>query len=169
MKKIPFLVLSALSMLIFSCSNNKEFAQVFKGNDWINIKTLGSFGGYEGDVCSRIDSVYHDSYGFRKKTNEITPNPIKRVKISLWLKVEDINKKLNLAISLSEKNKAILWEGIDIKSFIKINEANKWYKFEFTKLLPEYEVEDAQFETYVYNSDNNIVYIDDFQIRFFEE
>jgi len=170
MKKILFLVLGVFTLLVFSCSNNKEFVPVLKGGfggDWLNLHTLGKYGGLNGELCSKIDSINKDSYGLRKLLSEICPNTIKKIKISVWVKVEDINKKAKLAISLSSKNKNIFWEDHEINSIIK--EANKWYKFEFEKTLPEYEVEGAQIETYIFNSDKNVVYVDDFQIRFFEE
>ena len=59
MKKIQYLVLGTLTMLVFSCSNNNEFIPTFKGNinsgDWIGSNTVGKFGGHTGDYCSKVD------------------------------------------------------------------------------------------------------------------
>ena len=173
MKKIPFLVLSALSMLIFSCSNNKEFAPTYKGQidggDWINSHTIVNFGGFTGDRCSKVDSVYQYSYGIRKLVKEISPKPIKKIKVSVWVKLEDLNKKTTLVVSVSGKDdKSIFWTGHDINPVVK--EANKWFKFEIEDLFPEIiESDSAVVGVYVWNPNNNVAYVDDFEISFFEE
>jgi hypothetical protein len=172
MKKIQYFALAALTMLVFGCSNNKEFVPVFRGNidggDWINSNTIGNFGGHTGDHCSKVDSVNQYSYGFSKFFNEISLNSIKRVKISVWVKLEDLNKKTSLIISISGKdNKSIFWTGHELNSVVK--ETNKWYKLEVEDVLPEFDREGAHIETYIWNTNKNIAYVDDFEIRFVEE
>lgn len=169
MKKIQYLVLGALAMLVFSCSDNREFAPTFKGDidggDWINIYTIGKYWGYTGEYCSRIDSVNRDSYGFRKLTSEISQNPIRRVKISTWVRLENLNNNVNLILSVSGKDsKNIYWESFAINPVIK--EANKWFKFEKDMVIP---AEGFKIESYVTNLGKNNAYIDDFEIRFFGE
>jgi len=172
MKKIQYLVLGALTMLVFSCSNNKTFFPTFKGDidggDWINSNTIGKFGGHTGDNCSKVDSINQYSYGFSKLFSEISPNPIKKVKVSVWVKLEDISKKTSLVISVSGKdNKNIYWAGHEVNSVVK--EANKWYKFEVEEALPDFDAEGVHIETYLLNVNKNIDYVDDFEIKFLSE
>lgn len=169
MKKIQYLVLGALTMLVFSCSNNKQFFPTFKGDidggDWINSNTIGNFGGHTGDHCSKVDSINQYSYGFQKLISEISPDPIKKVKISVWVKLENLTKKTNLVVSVSGKNnKNIFWAGPDVNPMVK--EANKWYKFEIEEVLPDFDADGARIETYILNPNKNIAYVDDFEISF---
>ncbi len=171
MKKIPFLVLGVLTIFVLSCSNNKEFAPTYKGQidggDWINSHTIGNFGGFTGDRCSKVDSINQYSYGIRKLVKEISPKPIKKIKTVVWVKLEDLNKKMILVVSLGKENKNIVWNGHDINPLVK--ETNKWYKIAFEDVFPEYDLEGTQIEAYVFNPDKNIAYVDDFEISFFEE
>ncbi len=171
MKKILFLVLGVFTLLVFSCSNNKEFVPVFRGEidegDWINTHTIGKYGGVKRDYCSKIDSVYQYSYGFKKLVKEISPKPVKKIKTVAWVKLEDLNKKTLLVVSLGKDDKNISWSGHEINPIIK--EVNKWYKVEFEDTFPEYDSEGAYIEVYVFNPNKNIAYVDDFEISFFEE
>jgi len=172
MKNSNYLILIALIMLFFSCSENKEYIPTYKGSieggDWINISTIGYYGGGQtGDCSSKVDSLNQYSYGFRKLILEINQNPIKKVKVSVWVKLEDLNKKTILVISVSGKDKKnIFWEGHIINPVVK--ETNKWYKFEVEDDLPDFDADGAYIETYVWNPNKNIAYVDDFEIRFFE-
>ena len=171
MKKILFLVLGVFTLLVFSCSNNKEFVPVYKGSidkgDWISCQTIGKFGGVTGDYCSKIDSINQYSYGFGKFINEISQNSIKKVKINVWVKLEDLTKKTQLVVSLGKDNKNIFWNGHDVSPFIK--ETNKWYKVEVEDTFGELETKGAYIEIYLFNPNKNIAYVDDFEINFLEE
>jgi hypothetical protein len=171
MKKFQYFILGALTFIVFGCSNNKEFFPTFKGSidggDWINSYTIGNFGGHTGDHCSKVDSINQYSYGFSKMLNEISPNPIKKAKVSVWIKLEDIKKETSLILSISGKvNKNILWLGHPVNAVVK--EVNKWYKFEVEDKLPsDFDHEGAHFDTYIWNPNKNIAYVDDFEISFF--
>jgi hypothetical protein len=165
MKKVHFLALATFALLIFSCSDKKASVITFKGDieggDWINSNTIGKFGGYTGEYCSKADSTNQYSYGLRKSTSEISPDPINKVKISVWVKLEDLVKKTYLVVSVSDNDKKnLFWIGHEINPVVK--EANKWYKFESEDIIPE----GAQIETYLYNSNKNVAYVDDFEIIF---
>jgi len=173
MKNYQNLILVALTILIFSCSNRKDFVPTFKGDmdgkgDWINSKTIGKFGGVTGSYCSRVDSINDYSYGLYKLVSEINPDPIKKAKVSVWVKLEDLSKKNILVISLKGKDgKSIFWSGHEVNPVIK--EIGKWYKFDAEDVLPDYDMNGTTVEVYVYNPNKNVAYVDDFEIRFFEE
>lgn len=170
MKKIKYFVLGTLIMLVLSCSNNKEFVPVYRGQidegEWINTHTVGKFGGVKKDYCSKIDSVNQYSYGFKKLISEISPDPIKKVNVSVWVKINDTNKKTSLVISLDNKDgKNIFWSGHEVNPITK--ETNKWYKIDVLDVFPEdYEIDGAVIGVYVWNPNNDIVYVDDFEISF---
>jgi len=172
MKKINYFIFAAAIILIYSCSEKKEFLTTFKGSidggDWINPNTIGKFYGYTGDYCSKIDTVNQYSYGFRKTISEFSQNPIKKIKVSVWVKLEDLSKKTPLVISVTGKdNKNIYWAGHDVNPSIK--EANKWFKFEVNDSLPDFDPNGAHIETYVWNPNKNVAYVDDFEISFSAE
>lgn len=131
-------------------------------------QTIGKYGGHNGDYCSRVDSANQYSYGFGKFVSEISSNPIKKVKESAWVKLTDLNKKIKFVVAINDKNnKNIFWAGHEINPIAK--EVNKWYKIEIEDTFPEFESNGAHFETYIWNPDNNVAYIDDIEIQFFEE
>jgi hypothetical protein len=173
MKKVFYVIGFALAIFIVGCSNNKGFTPTYKGmiegdGDWININTIGKYYGHTGDYCSRVDSNNVYSFGFRKSITEISSNPIKKVKISVWVKLDDINKKTSLVVSVVGKDgKNIFWNGHDVNPVVK--EAGKWYKFEVEETLPEFDGEGAHIETYLNNPNKNVAYVDDFEIKFSEE
>ncbi|NTW32363.1 MAG: hypothetical protein HGB12_07025 [Bacteroidetes bacterium] len=174
MKKIQYLFLSALAILIFSCSSNNEneFTPVYNGNidggDWINSQTIGNYGGYTGDRCSKVDSVNEYSFGLSKLFNEISANPVNKIKVSVWVKLSDLNKKSTLVVSVKgTDNKNLLWSGHDLNPLVK--EAGKWTKIEVEDVLTNINTEGAIAGIYVWNSNKNTVYIDDYKIQFLPE
>ena len=172
MKKIQYFILGALTVLFFGCSNNSDFSPTYRGEidggEWINNYTIGKYWGYTGEYCSKVDSINQYSYGFKKSFDEISPNPIKKVKISVWVRLDDRNKKAILVLSVNDKNKKnVYWVGHDVNPVVK--EINKWYNFEVEEKLPDFESAGATIETYIFNPDKNVVYVDDFKIIFSEE
>jgi hypothetical protein len=171
MKKIKLVILGAMATLILSCSEKKEFNIKYKGyideGDWVSSQTIGEYGGYTGSHCSKVDSINQYSWGLKKVLNEIDQNPIKKVKVSLWVKLQDLNKKTKLVVAVSDKNKkSILWVGRDVNDVVK--EVNKWYKFETEETLPEYE-DGATIEIYLFNPNKNIAFVDDVEMNFIGE
>ena len=170
MKKIQYLILVAFTMLIFSCSNNnnKGFVPTFKGGDWINNNTIGYYGGHTSDCCAKVDPEHQYSYGFSKLISEISPNPIKKVIVSAWVKLSDITKKTIMVVSVSSpKKKDIFWKGHDVNPVVK--EVNKWYKFEIEETLPDFDAEGAHIGIYLWNPNNNTAFVDDYDIKFLAE
>jgi len=166
MKKFQYLVLGTLTLLIFSCSNKKEFVPTFNGKDWGINSTIGKYGGHTGDFCSKIDSINQYSYGFGKLLSEISPDPIKTVKASVWVKLEHLDKNIKLVLAITgPTHKTILWKGHEINSVAK--EVNKWYEFEVEEALPDFDAEGAYIEIYVWNPDKNVAYVDDLEVKFY--
>lgn len=168
MKKIQYLTLVAVATFFLSCSN-KKFDPTFKsdiGNkgEWINVQTIGKFGGHEDDYCSKLDSINEYSYGFKKLVSEISPFPIKKVKVSCWVKLEDLTKKVSFVVSLDANNKSVFWIGNEINPLVK--EPNKWVKVEFENAFPEYNPSETTFGTCVWSVDKKIVFVDDIEIKF---
>ncbi|MFA6923215.1 MAG: hypothetical protein WC223_03085 [Bacteroidales bacterium] len=171
MGKTKYLILVVATTCFFSCSN-KKFNPTFKSNignngEWINMQTIGKFGGHEDDICSKIDSLNPYSYGFQKLMSEISPNPIKKVKVSCWIKLENLTQKIGLVVSLDANNKNIFWIGHEINPLIK--ETNKWFKVEFEDKFPEFKPNETNVGIYVWNNNKNIAFVDDIEIKFLEE
>ncbi len=173
MKKLLYYLFGITIILLASCSNNSDFVATYKcdldaNGDWINCKTLGKFGGATGDYCSKVDSVNEYSYGFRKLINEIIPNPIKRIKVSVWVKLTDLGKKCVLVVAIiGTNNKNIFWSGHELNPLVK--KVNEWVKIDVEDVLPDYDAEGAFAGVYVWNPNKNIAYIDDYEIRFMQE
>ncbi|MDD5569911.1 MAG: hypothetical protein PHD97_02025 [Bacteroidales bacterium] len=171
MKRIKCLAFAVLVTCFYSCSN-KEFNPTFKsdiGNngEWINMQTVGKFGGHEDEYCSKVDSLNEYSYGFQKLMSEISPSTIKKVKVSCWVKLENLTKITSLVVSLDSNNKSIFWMGHDINKFV--NEPNKWFKVEVVNEFPKYKPEATTVGIYVWNNNKNVAFIDDIEIKFLEK
>jgi hypothetical protein len=172
MKRMCYFAITAITILSLSCSDKKTFVPTFNGNidggDWVNANSVGKFGGHTGDNCSKVDSICQYSFGFYKLLSEISPDPIKKVKISVWLKLEDLSKKSTLVIALKGKDgKNVSWAGHDVNSVIK--ETGKWYKFEIEDVLPNYDMNGTTIEIYIFNPNKGVTYVDDWEMRFLGE
>ncbi|MFA4852741.1 MAG: hypothetical protein WC599_09505 [Bacteroidales bacterium] len=173
MRRIKYLFFTALVILALGCNNKSDFIATYKGNiegesDWINNNTIGKFGGATGDYCSKVDSINEFSYGFCKLISKISPYPIKKVKVSVSIKLENLSKKSNLVISLTDKNnKNIFYSGRELNTVVL--ETNKWYKFNAEDVLPDFDTEGANIMVYVWNPNKNVAYVDDFEISFLEK
>lgn len=172
MKKICYFTLAALTALVFGCSDKKGFVTTFKGSieggDWINTNTGYNGGGHTGDLSSKVDSVNQFSYGFSKLISEISDKPIKKIKISVWVKLENMEKKVALVVALTDKNnKQIFWESQDVNPDVK--EINKYSKISTEFKLPDFENEGTLARVYIWNPNGNVANVDDFEIQFLEE
>jgi len=171
MKKFQYFLFCVLIAFSISCSNNSDFVATYKfdiegKSDWINTNTIGKFGGATGEYCSKVDSINVYSYGLNKLLSEISPNTIKRIDVSVYVKLAKLDKKSLLVISIKgPNNENIFWTGHELNPVTK--EINKWYKFYVEDALPEdYKSEGATVGVYVWNPNKNVIYVDDFDIRF---
>ena len=169
MKNLIYVILVSLILFFSSCSNKKELSITFNGNidggDWMNINTIGYYGGINGNCCSKLDSINQYSYGFSKLLSEINPNPIQKVRITVWVKLTDISKRSILFISIKDsKNKELFWSGHELNSFVK--KANEWCKIDVEELIAKYNTEGAKIGVCIWNQNKDIVYVDDFKIQF---
>jgi|GEM_PF-1650283 len=175
MKKIQCLLFCTLITMLISCSNNNNFVATYKADingkgDWINSRTIGKFGGATGgEYCSKIDSSFEYSYGFSKLLNEISPNLVKRIKVGVSVKLDKLDKKSFLIVSVNgPNNEKIYWTGHELTSIAK--ETGKWYKLNVEDVLPNgYKPEGASVGIYVWNPNKNVVYVDDYVIQFLPE
>ena len=173
MKKFCYFTFAVLTALVFGCSDKKGFVTTFKGGieegDWINTNTIGyNGGGHTGDLSSKVDSANQFSFGFSKLISEISDNPVKKIKISVWVKLENLEKKVALVIAITDKdNKKIFWESQDVNPDVK--EINKYSKISAEFKLPEFKNEGALARVYVWNPNGNVANVDDFEIQFLEE
>jgi hypothetical protein len=173
MKKIKLYTFAAIAMFIGSCSNFNNYVPTFKSNfnlkgDWINYATIGKFGGANGEYCSKVDSIHDYSYGFSKAVSEISPKDIKKIKVSLKVKLTDIKKKLLLVVSVfGPENKNYFWSGHDLHKMV--SKVNEWTTINTEDLIPDFDAKDASVGVLVWNPNKTTAYIDDYEIRFLNE
>lgn len=161
-------------MLLFvGCSNNNDFTATYKCDigakgDWVNFTSVDAYGGMDDEYCSKVDSANEYSFGFRKLINEISFSPIKRIKVGVSVKLEDITKKCMLVVVIvGPNNENIFWSGHDLNPMV--SEANKWCTIDVEDVLPEYKADGASACIYVWNPNKNVAYIDNFEIKFFQK
>jgi hypothetical protein len=173
MKKLVYLFACTMIISLLSCSEKKEEkVYIYHGSiddgEWINCHTIGTYYGYTGDHCSKVDSVNQYSFGLAKLLSEISSEPVKRIKVSVWVKLMDLSKIASLVVSISGPDgKSLFYSGHDLNPNVK--EANKWFKVDFEDTIPDIETNGSKVGIYVWNNNKNVVYIDDYDIRFFSE
>jgi hypothetical protein len=108
------------------------------------------------------------SLGLSKAFSEISPNPVKHIKVSVWVKLTDLAKKSSLVVSVNgPDNKNIFWSGHDLNTVVK--ESGKWTKFETEDILTDVNTDSAKVGIIVWNPNKDVVYIDDYEIQFLPE
>jgi hypothetical protein len=173
MKNIMFFLFITALLAVAGCNNNSDFVATYKCDvngkgDWINCKTLGNYGGVKGDYCSKVDSSNEYSLGFSKLMSEISPHQIKRISVSVWVKLTDLSKTSSLVVQVSNaNNENILWSSHDLNPLVK--DVNQWCRIDVEDVLPDYETEGARAGIYVWNPNKTMVYIDNYEIRFLQE
>lgn len=75
-----------------------------------------------------------------------------------------LNHNAKLVIQANDSNIEKYWNGIELKN--EIRNTNKWIKFSKTVIIPEQIKQADIIKVYVYNPSQEIIYIDDFSVKF---
>lgn len=170
MKNSMFFLFAIVLLAVEGCYNNNDFVVKYKceanGNgDWINCHTLGNYGGVNGEYCSRVDSTHEFSLGFRKLLSEVSPERIRKISVSVSVKLMDLGRSSSLVVQVSNaKNENVFWSSHELPPMVE--DADKWCSIEVTDILPEYEREGAKASIYIWNPYKTTVYVDNMEVKF---
>ncbi len=171
----PIYNLLLISAILFaSCAKDKKNELVYF-NDLENIK--GWTGGKNneetilkglarsGQFSSKTDSLFQYGVGFTIKLSDLSEQPVKKVKASIWVNVPDIRSEAALIISVDSAGKNISWTSKSIKDFVK--KTDEWTEVISEVQFPEMKTsKDYSLTTYIWNTGKFPVLADDSRIEF---
>jgi hypothetical protein len=156
-------------IIISGCSSGKQKGLEYF-NDCESIKGWEPVGFarlpvHSGFFSNKLDSIHMYGVTFRLAFKDISPDSIKKVKVSLWV---FFNEKSKATLVMELKNKlesGLSWTGIKLED--KVKEIGKWQKVTVEFPIDGNSAKPDNFIwIYPWDNDKKDVYIDDIDIEF---
>ncbi|MEI6764863.1 MAG: hypothetical protein WCM76_04420 [Bacteroidota bacterium] len=173
MKRLSTLLIAMVIMALVACEEetpvnrptSAKMRSSMEDDVWMNQHTVISGFGHTGSRCSKIDTTNRFSYGpcqtFKNIDSTFLPT---RVNINFWTLFKKTGITTNLVISIDNNGKNIFWAGLDLKDQVK--KADEWTNINAAYTLPADIKPDDRISIYVWNPNNNIAFVDDFDVEF---
>lgn len=170
MKKV--LVVFVVSIGFFGCSTdvkNSNPEQGYYYNDFESLYYWNESGGVvsnrgkEGGNCIRVNSETEFSPTFKLKFSEVKVKSPKKVNVTAWFKVNDLNTSAQLVACIHHEGKNLYWKGVSTSDVAR--RAGTWTKIENFADVPENIAPDAQIVVYGWRTGTGEVLFDDFEIQ----
>lgn len=175
LKVSKLLIVFTLSLSIFSCKSpntqkEKEGGIIknnidclFGYNNTINI-TQGK--AHSGVYFSKIDTVNRFGLTFVKQIKDLYTGKVGSLKASVWVSAKSLNSDCKLVVATTNANgQSTSWNGFNLKEIIKT--PSEWVEAKLDVDISAINPEDV-LAIYVWNTGKEEVYVDDFEIEFFE-
>jgi hypothetical protein len=133
-------------------------------NCWIGQNSLQKEVFRSKPWASKIDSATTDSYGFRGFVMDLGENIPKFVVVDLWTLFSKTDLKADLILSVDSVSKQKFWGGASLIDSIKT--AGEWRNIHCKFTLPAQLSPEDQITIYVWNHENEPIYVDDFAVEF---
>ncbi len=155
--------LSSASQVYF---NNME--QTPDSGNWIGMRSIDSGLAFSGHKFSHTDSLLPYGIGIEQEFPENLKLKNTVIDISGYVMTDNINSKALYVVTLIDDNKeTVLWKGIPIVN--AIDEANIWYYFSDSIIIPASITRKSKIKAYVWNQNRNYsTNIDDLRFEFKE-
>ena len=160
-----------MCILISSCSteqvrpHNMYFNDFDNYVDWgFNNASLFKGDSHSGKYCSRTDATSNFGMGLKLGGDELATMKPNKFIISAWVKSQNSRPSSTIVATFDEGTTNIAWFGLDLSK--EITQGDKWIfvtqQFDFPQnLYPE-----VSFTSYLWNTGEKAVLIDDFSIEF---
>jgi hypothetical protein len=141
-------------------ANNCEPNQIWTGEATISKNAVKR----SGDYSSKMDKDVEFGMGLRKRCDEISEVPPKKIIAGLWINCPDSLSGAQIVISVDDENGNLFWSGFPINKSVK--KTNEWVYLENTIDFPLALNPKNYISVYVWNPSKELFYIDDWKIEF---
>lgn len=171
---IYLLLILFAAFALTSCEEKKSSLSFF--NDFDNSKpwsldtTIIRGNAHSGEYAIKVGVPREYSIGFKMKCKEISSNPLKKIKVSVWVNLSDILSEAVLVTGInSVSTPNIFYDSKPLKSIVKQND--KW-----TEVTAEYFINKGEINkpentvlVYIWNKGLKPILMDDLKISFEEQ
>ncbi len=170
MNKLRVFFFCIVLVSLFSCSDENK--NNFKINDfenidgWFKTPLIRKGNAHSGSFYCQIDSVSPYSFTYSKKINEITNQPVQKIKTTAWISFTSFQCKANLVVTVDsgDDTPVLFWKGTPAENVVA--EKNKWTKVTLVTELPKRINKNARLLIYVWNTGKEPVNVDDLSFQF---
>jgi hypothetical protein len=141
-------------------TNSCEPNQVWTGEETISKNTVKR----SGNCSSKMDKDVEFGMGLRKRSDEISEAPPKKIIAGLWINCPDSLIDAKIVLSVDDEKGNIFWSGFPINKSVK--KTNEWVYIENTIDFPLALNPKNYISVYVWNPKKELFYIDDWKIEF---
>ncbi len=121
---------------------------------------------YSGYAAYRFDSAVEYGPAFDTLFGQISDEPVRLIKVSLWAMAPSGLKKTPIVISVDDaKGKNYFWASRDIENFL---DEYTWGKVHFTCKLPDAPSAADRLKIYIWNTKRSEFVTDEMEIRFYD-
>ena len=163
-------ILFLLILLMVAClkkrkqSFNQDFEKTF---GWYHSSNLHKGVGHSGNYFTHTGPGQEFSQTFISKLGEITDKPIRRIDMGAWIRIAEPDAKARLVLSIESKDTTLFWQALDTEDISP--KPGEWTRLYFTYDLPEGMQPDYLVKMFLWNTSNQTVDADDFDIHFYEK
>lgn len=166
------LALVSLSLLLFSCKEEKKPDSLSFSNDFENIigwapsHTIDGHRAHSGKFCSAVSekNPYGQTFSIQMKQLK---KPIKKAKVSFWASLPDLNADAKVVVEIKNQNgEKVYWEGLSIKG--KAKKIDEWTEISETFSIsgPNVNHGENTILVYLWNVGASPIYHDDLVVEF---
>lgn len=175
MVRLIFIV-AIVSIVLFSCGESSktkksslQFQNDFESVDgWFVSNDILKGNAYSGHYSTFANDTNNFSQVFSLMVGDLPVKPFSKVNISLQAKCEKTTTTSQLVLSIEIDGNILNWQGLRLTEFLR--KSNEYFPVTTTfQLPPDLSVpENAVIKIYVWNTEKETVFADDFEISFQE-
>lgn len=141
--------------------NDLECYDGWIGANVYPLDTVDAHSGTHSFETKPVTAIY--SITFSKKLSELSKTPVKKFKVSLWVKTADAGAKGSYVLSIEKGPNTLAYFSFDLPAPAKTNE---WFQITGDADIPRAFDADAIVKIYFWNKGQSSIRIDDFEISF---
>ena len=175
MKNIFFTLGVVFSLCILGgCGKNSNDLTFF--NDFENIKpwfidsSVTKGNAHSGEYAVKTGLPHEFSLGFHMKCKEISKNPLKKIKVSVWVNLSDTMTDAVLVTGInSPQTPNVLYDGKPLNKIVR--QKDKWSEITAEYFINKGDLNQAEnlILVYIWNKGSHPVLMDDLKVSFEEQ
>lgn len=172
---LKLIVIAGFISLLASCGgDDKQKTALTFTNDfeylrgWAGLNVRYSKIAHSGFSSEIIDTINPYGINYLTNINNITNGKLRKVTVSAWIYFTEKNCKGQIVVASGPGGGQPLkmWNGIILEN--KVLEPKTWTKIEESLDIPANIAPEDLFQVYSWNNGKHPIYVDDFEIEFFD-